>query len=86
MTGETMPPKSQLRGHWMLAGIFAGDWGVDQQVIDAEKARYHVIEIVAGWPDSPEAKRLKRWLLWDDETDQSRHDYLPKIHSSLMEF
>jgi hypothetical protein len=47
-----------LRAHWMLAGIYLGDWGTASDapdVIDAEKARQHILAILANWPHSPEA-------------------------------
>lgn len=85
LVSETMPMKSQLRGHWMLAGIYAGDWGVADSIVDLALSRKHIIEILANWPESPEASQLKRWLLWDDQSDQTRHNYLPQIHVKLTE-
>ncbi len=82
---DTMPLKAQLRGHWMLAGIYAGDWGTPETMIDLNKSRLHIIEILANWPESPEASQLKRWLLWDDQSDQSRHNFLPRIHVNLTQ-
>lgn len=83
LTAHTMPLSSQLRGHWMLAGIHAGDWGVAGSVVDLEKSREHVIEILANWPESPQAVQLKQWLLWDDSSDQTKHNFLPLINSEL---
>ena len=83
LTDEAMPQASQLRGHWMLAGIRAGDWGVPDSVSDAEKSREHVIEILANWPESPEAVQLKQWLLWDDQADRARHNFLPLMNRDL---
>lgn len=75
------PLDSQLRGHWMLSGIHAGDWGMSQSSqVDADRARYHIVEILANWPDSPEAKRLKDWLRWDETRRETEFNYLPTIH------
>ncbi len=81
MTDLAQPLQSQLRGHWMLAGIYAGDWGLAQDpIVDAEKARFHIVEILANWPDSPEAKLLKEWLRWDESKRETEFNYLPTIH------
>ena len=78
------PLESQLRGHWMLSGIHAGDWGMaDQGVVDTGKARGHVVEIMANWSDSPESKLLKQWLQWDDSTEQTEFNYLPRLNMDL---
>ena len=83
MVDAEMPLDTQRRGHWMLCGVYAGDWGVPASVMDLNKARQHVVELLANWPDSPETKQLKRWLLWDDQTDRSKHDYLPRVHVDM---
>ncbi|MGI9474061.1 MAG: vWA domain-containing protein [Rubripirellula sp.] len=76
------PSQSQLRGHWMLAGIYAGDWGVaGQDVVDVDQARYHITQVLANWPESPEASLLKQWLRWDESTQETEFNYLPIIHS-----
>lgn len=54
-----------LRAHWMLAGIRLGDWGVTSyapQLIDPEKARQHVLQILSNWPDSPEAEFYRKCM------------------------
>ena len=82
LTKRDQPSKSQLRGHWMLAGIFAGDWGVaESEIVNAEKARYHMTHVLANWPDSPEAKLLKKWLRWDEATQETEFNHLPIIHT-----
>jgi hypothetical protein len=84
MTRPDQPMQSQLRGHWMLAGIYAGDWGTaEQPIVDPEKARRHVIEILANWADSPEAKLLKQWLRWDEATEQTEFNHLPRMNVEL---
>ena len=81
MTKTDQPLQSQLRGHWMLAGIYGGDWGMAQNpIVDAEKSRFHLVEILANWPESPEAKLLKEWLRWDETKRETEFNYLPAIH------
>src|SRR6185436_5754373 len=36
-----------LRAHWMLAGIYSGDWGVDASLVDAKKAREQLLLVLA---------------------------------------
>lgn len=83
MTDPTMPSDTQRRGHWMLSGLYAGDWGVAEAVTDAKLAREHTIAILANWPDSPEAEQLRQWLQWDETRDETRHNYLPKLNEAL---
>lgn len=43
------------RAHWMLAGIYLGDWGVRDHAADRISlvaAREHIIHMLADWPDS----------------------------------
>ena len=86
LTAEDQPLALQLRGHWMLAGIYAGDWGVDQQFVDSTKTRQHIIQILADWPESAETKLLKRWLQWDEDAEKTRFDHVPKIHVDLSQY
>tara|TARA_R110002073_G_scaffold160172_3_gene315655 strand:- start:179 stop:2305 length:2127 start_codon:yes stop_codon:yes gene_type:complete len=86
LVDPAMPPASQLRGHWMLAGVYAGDWGVPDSFADLKESRRHVIEILANWPDSPEGKQLKQWLQWDEASGQTEHDYLPTIHVQMSKW
>ncbi|MCC9608597.1 VWA domain-containing protein [Blastopirellula sp. JC732] len=65
-----------LKSHWMLAGIYAGDWGVDMQFVDPVKSREHIVQILANWANSREAEYLKSVLRWDDE-EGTRHPNLP---------
>jgi len=83
MTDAAMPLDTQRRGHWMLAGLYAGDWGVSQDKTDPELARRHTVAILADWPDSPESQQLRRWLQWDETRDETRHNYLPKLNEAL---
>lgn len=87
------PLASQRRAHWMLAGLRAGDWGASEwalankdtnpkavDLVNAKQVREHVIQILAHWPESPQAELLRRWLQWDDTTKQTRFHHFP--HSS----
>lgn len=85
LTSLDSPPASQLRAHWMLAGIYAGDWGVAESATDPALARDHVIQILANWPESPEATLLKQWLRWDESTEQTDFNYLPQINVTLSQ-
>lgn len=46
---------SVKRAHWMLAGIYLGDWVEDSSIRDPEQAREHILAILTQWPESPEA-------------------------------
>jgi hypothetical protein len=86
LTKTDQPLQSQLRGHWMLAGIYAGDWATsEKETFEPENARQHLCQIMANWPDSPEAKLLKEWLRWDDTKQQTEFNYLPRINAQLSE-
>ncbi len=65
-SGATL--NSSLRAHWMLVGIYSGDWNVPQEFVDPTKARNHIIQILANWEDSPEARYYKKVLEWNEET------------------
>jgi tetratricopeptide (TPR) repeat protein len=73
------------RGYWMLAGIYAGDWGVDARFIDREEARDCMIKILAIWPDSSEAEFIRRALRWDDATGGTRFPHYPQENRPLAE-
>jgi tetratricopeptide (TPR) repeat protein len=71
-----------LRAHWMLAGIFLGDWGVKNfapQVFDKAQAREHIIQILAHWKDSPEAKHF-----WSFVGDGYENPELPLDHNHIL--
>ncbi|QDT04501.1 hypothetical protein K227x_28930 [Rubripirellula lacrimiformis] len=85
MTADDQPLATQLRGHWMLAGLYAGDWGNAQlPIVDPAKAREHVVQIMANWPDSPEAELLKTWLRWDDTQEKTDFNFLPQVNAGLV--
>ncbi len=84
MTQPDQPLQSQLRGHWMLSGIYAGDWGNAQQpTVDPAKARLHVMQIMANWPNSPQASLLKKWLNYDETRSETEFNYLPRVNVEL---
>ncbi|MDA1232565.1 MAG: hypothetical protein O2856_17470 [Planctomycetota bacterium] len=67
-TSRSVRGQFSLRAHWMLAGIRLGDWGVAEaapQVVNVEKARDHIISILAHWPKSPEAEFYRKHLKLD---------------------
>ncbi len=73
------------RGHWMLAGIYAGDWGVPPEYIDANQAKQHLTTILALWPDSPEAEYIKKNLRWDDAEQKTRFPNLPQANENVTD-
>lgn len=74
------------RAHWMLTGIYAGDWSVDAEHVDPSKAREHAIAILANWEKSPEAELLRTWLRWDPKSNKTESPYLPKSNARLAQF
>jgi len=83
MTDPAQPSATQLRGHWMLSGIYAGDWGVDESNVQPKVAREHLIVILANWPESPEAELLKKWMRWDDSVGKTKFSFLPIVNNQL---
>jgi tetratricopeptide (TPR) repeat protein len=73
-----------LRAHWMLAGIFSGDWGVGAAVVDGKKAREHLIKILALWPDSPEAAFIKTNLRWSEEKGRNQFENFPRQNQAVL--
>jgi hypothetical protein len=77
---ESSPVRPALRAHWMLAGIFGGGWDAAEKadsIVNPEKSREHLVQILAHWPESTEAATIKRYLLWDEQNQRSRTPYLP---------
>lgn len=58
--------KSIKRANWMLAGIYAGEWGVAKSVTNMKHSRTHVLNIIARFEESSEAKFFKKQFNWDD--------------------
>jgi len=69
--------KSALRGHWMLAGIYSGEWGAAAELTQPATARQHLIQILAHWEESQEAKFVRHALRWADDAGQNQYDYFP---------
>lgn len=71
-TSRSVRGQFSLRAHWMLAGVYLGDWGVAEAapgLVDVEKARDHIISILAHWPKSPEAAFYRKHLKLTPEYD-----------------
>ncbi len=83
MIAPTQPSSTQRRGHWMLSGIFAGDWGVDESNVNPKAARDHIVAILGNWPESPEAELLRRWMRWDDSAGKTKFSFLPIVNRQL---
>jgi hypothetical protein len=76
------------RATWMLAGIYAGDFGVapadpDQKIVDPKKAREALVKLLAFWEESPEAKIIKQEMRWDTARGETLHPFRP---STLSDF
>jgi hypothetical protein len=74
---------SALRAHWMLAGIYSGDWETPEPFINAERARAHVVQILARWEDSSEASLLREALRWNEESGGTQLGHLPRRNAPL---
>lgn len=79
----SVSPSVRRRAHWVLTGIYCGDWDVGQDFVNPQAARKHAIAILANWETSPEANLLRKWLGWDPETNRTEHPHLPLSHSDL---
>jgi hypothetical protein len=54
-----------LRAHWMLAGLYVGDWEsrvFAPEIVDPVKSREHVLAILALWPQLAEADFYRQCL------------------------
>lgn len=78
-------PNTALRAHWMLVGIYAGDWQVPREFVDVAKARQHLQQILAHWPDRPEAKYYASFVRADQHVGAgaTNTSYLPLSHAEL---
>jgi len=72
-----------LRAHWMLAGIYSGDWNVPAGFVDTKKAREHILQVLAHWEDSPEARFYKDAFEWKDQDGMQKH-YVPLENSETF--
>ena len=73
-----------LRAHWMLYGIYCGDWGVGPSIVDAAKAREHMIQILAQWGDSSEAALIRQHIRWDEEKGQNQFQHAPRENAPSL--
>ena len=84
------PLHTTLRAHWMLAGIYSGDWGVAHapvaaMLIDSAQVRHHLTQILAHFEESGEADFIRRQLRWDDRNGENRFEHYPQIHDAVAE-
>lgn len=77
-SSDELPVNAVLRAHWMLAGIYCGDWGAES-AINPSLARDHIIRILSLWPDSAEASYYRDALGWD-QTQGSQVNLVPREH------
>jgi hypothetical protein len=82
---QPVDAQSARHGYWMLAGIASGDWGVDEQFENAEETKRCLTQILALWPDSPEAEFIRRALRWDETEGSARFPHFPKENEELAE-
>ncbi|MDA1177888.1 MAG: hypothetical protein O2931_03730 [Planctomycetota bacterium] len=75
-------PNTALRAHWMLVGIYAGDWQVPSEFVDVAKARQHLQQILAHWPDRLEAKYYASFVRADQRVAASS-TFLPLANGEL---
>jgi tetratricopeptide (TPR) repeat protein len=85
MASDAPSGDAARRGHWMLAGIYSGDWGVDAKYVDRDAAKQALIQILARWPDSSEAAYIRRALRWNDADGGSRFPNFPRENAPLAE-
>jgi len=76
--------ETALRAHWMLAGIYSGDWGVDESLVDPEKAKQHLTQILAHWPDSHQAKSIRTHLRWDSQAGENALEHFPRQNDAAL--
>ena len=77
--------QSARRAHWVLAGIYAGDWGVDRKWVNADKMRDHLLQILSFFESSPEADFIRNGLRWDPEKGETEFHYLPLTNDKLSQ-
>jgi hypothetical protein len=73
--------RAQVRAHWMLAGMYCGDWGVDAQLIDPEQGREHLVALLADFEHTPEADFVRSYTLWDDKDGTINPGYRRDNHT-----
>ena len=87
LTGAEDPAERNLhmalRAHWMLAGIYSGDFDVAAEIVNGNLARDHLLHILAEWPDSYQADLIRRYMRWDEESAETKHNHLPLERSGV---
>ena len=84
---EASSLRMALRAHWMLAGIQCGDWGAaktEKFQPNPRLAREHLIQILAFWPDSEQAKVIEKYMRWDENGGKTGTPYFPKEGELLL--
>lgn len=83
---EYLRLNSARRAHWMLAGIYSGDWGVKKEFADSQKMKFHLEQILAFWETSPEAEYIKKVLRWDAEQGESQFNHFPRSNDEVVKY
>jgi len=84
---EASQLKMALRAHWMLAGVQCGDWGASQAEDfqpSTPLARWHLIQILAFWPESEEARVIQKYMRWSTGDGKTGTPYFPKEGNLLL--
>jgi hypothetical protein len=74
------------RARWMLTGIYSGDWGIDKlqsELVDAQRARQQIVQLLAFFEESPHTRLLEKYLLWDETRGSTLSASLPRTHVGL---
>jgi hypothetical protein len=53
-------------------------------LINKERARGHLIQVLAHWPESAEAAFIKINLRWSDEKGRNQFEHLPRQNSAAL--
>ena len=83
---EYLRLNSARRAHWMLAGIYSGDWGVKKEFSNSQKMKYHLEQILAFWETSPEAEYIKKVLRWDAQQGESQFNHFPRSNDEVVKY
>jgi len=75
--------RAARRAYWMLAGIYSGDWGVDEKYVNSSELKSCLIQILAIWPDSHEAKFINQVLRWDPVEKKTRFQFFPRENGDV---
>ena len=80
---DESPLYQARRAHWMLFGIYGGDWGA-KKMVNPVKCRHHAIQILAHWPDSVEAKIIRDQLRYSDVKGGSQFNQVAEDNYVLV--